>query len=345
MLEGMNAGADDYIAKSSDFEVLRARLRAQLRRKQFEDENRSIRDQLRTSELEAAESRARARPGRGAPDAARRSRAEERGALPRDGGARGVRVLGLARPARAVASHRRIHRVLIEDHASRLDDDGQRVAGVIRKNTVKMARLIEEPAEFSRASRRPVTKRHVDMTALARDVASEVIEPGRAIVLHVAELPPALADEALVRQVWVNVLSNAVKYTRRRERATIEIAAVTHGDLVVYTVRDNGVGFDPRYREKLFAVFQRLHSEAEFEGTGVGLALSWRIVKRHGGWMGPRARSAKVRPSRSRCRGDEARVRAQSPARTFRSRGAAFVAQVGSACTMRSSHAREGSSS
>ena len=112
-----------------------------------------------------------------------------------------------------------------------------------------------------------------------------MLEQGRVIDIHVADLPSAVADEALLRQVWVNLLGNAVKYTRPRNKATIDVTGHTVKGENVYSVQDNGVGFDPQYRDKLFAVFQRLHDASEFEGTGVGLALASRIVHRHGGWI------------------------------------------------------------
>jgi light-regulated signal transduction histidine kinase (bacteriophytochrome) len=125
----------------------------------------------------------------------------------------------------------------------------------------------------------------LDMAALAKSAYSEVRQQDgdRRIELHAGELPRASGDPAMLRQVWLNLLSNAVKYTRTREPAFIEIGGRVDGPEVVYSVRDNGVGFDMRYSDKLFGVFQRLHAPSEFEGTGVGLALVQRIVHRHGG--------------------------------------------------------------
>ena len=285
MLEGMNAGADDYIPKSSDFEVLRARLRAQLRRKQFEDENRRIHDQLLRTELEASEARAA------------RELAETRANLLADLEGKNRELAAatteleafsysvshdLRAPLRAIDG---FARALLEDHADALGDDGRRIAGIVCKNAEKMSRPIDDLLEFSRTTRTVPTVARVDMTALAREVAAELAEPGREVALRIDELPAAHADAGLVRQVWANLLSNALKYSRKRDVARVDVTGETRDDVVVYTVRDNGVGFDPRYREKLFRVFQRLHSDAEFAGTGVGLALAARIVSRHGGWM------------------------------------------------------------
>jgi len=125
----------------------------------------------------------------------------------------------------------------------------------------------------------------IGMSELAADARRQVeqAETGRAIRWDLGELPPAFGDEATIREVLINLLANAVKYTRPRQEAAIGISGRVEGDDVVYSVTDNGVGFDMAYKDKLFGVFQRLHTAAEFEGTGIGLALVQRIVQRHGG--------------------------------------------------------------
>jgi len=184
-------------------------------------------------------------------------------------------------------------RILLEDHAGRLDAEGRRVLEVIRRNIVRMGQLIDDLLAFSRLGRDAMKPTHVDMTTLARTALDEVLaaEPGRAIDARVADLPDALGDPTLLRQVWVNLLGNAVKYTRPRSPAVILVTGRTEHDEVVYTVRDNGVGFDMTYADKLFTVFQRLHKASEFEGTGVGLALVQRIVLRHYGRVWAEARA------------------------------------------------------
>jgi PAS domain S-box-containing protein len=174
-------------------------------------------------------------------------------------------------------------RVLVEDHAPKLDEDGRRIVQVIEKNTRKMGQLIDDLLRFARLGRKEVQVGPVDMDALVRSVAEDVLEPGRSIDFRIAELPSIVGDLSLLRQVWQNLLSNAVKYTRPMPHAVIIVTGETLDDETIYRVKDNGVGFDPRYADKLFGVFQRLHSAAEFEGTGVGLALVQRIVQRHGG--------------------------------------------------------------
>jgi chemotaxis family two-component system sensor kinase Cph1 len=125
----------------------------------------------------------------------------------------------------------------------------------------------------------------IGMSELVEDVRQQVeqAETGRAIRWDLGELPPAFGDKATIRVVLINLLANAVKYTRPRREAAIGISGRVEGDAAVYSVTDNGAGFDMAYKDKLFGVFQRLHTTAEFEGTGIGLALVQRIVHRHGG--------------------------------------------------------------
>jgi light-regulated signal transduction histidine kinase (bacteriophytochrome) len=156
-----------------------------------------------------------------------------------------------------------------------------------------MGRLIADLLAFSRFARKELERRSVDLGALAARVwqelklQRELVEPGaknRVICWKLLELPTVEADESMLRQVFINLFSNAVKYTRGRATAEIEVGSVTRspGEVAFY-VRDNGVGFDMRYAEKLFGMFQRLHGAEEFEGNGVGLANVRRVIQRHGG--------------------------------------------------------------
>jgi light-regulated signal transduction histidine kinase (bacteriophytochrome) len=141
-----------------------------------------------------------------------------------------------------------------------------------------MGQLIDDLLDFSRLGRQAIEKRRVDMAALAREAARALgIEP------EIGDLPAAQADPALLRQVWLNLLGNAAKYSGKRADARVEVGGREDGAESVYWVRDNGVGFDMRYAAKLFGVFQRLHGADEFPGTGVGLAIVQRVVSRHGG--------------------------------------------------------------
>ncbi len=188
----------------------------------------------------------------------------------------------LRAPLRAVDG---FARMVLEDYADKLDDEGRRHLRVIRDGAQKMGRLIDDLLSFSRLGRREMALANIDMTALARDVAEELRrqESGRAIEIAIAPLPSAHGDPAMFRQVWANLLANAIKFTRPRAPAHIEVGGQADGDENVYSVKDNGVGFNMQYADKLFGVFQRLHGPEEFEGTGVGLALVQRIVYRHGG--------------------------------------------------------------
>jgi PAS domain S-box-containing protein len=186
----------------------------------------------------------------------------------------------LRAPLRAVGG---FARMLVEDHGPKLDPDGRRLIQVIDKNTRKMGQLIDDLLRFARLGRKEVLVAPFDMTALVRSVAEDVVEPGRSIEIRVPDLPPTVGDVSLLRQVWHNLLSNAVKYTRPIPEALIEVTGEAGPRETTYRVKDNGVGYDARYADKLFGVFQRLHAPTEFEGTGVGLALVQRIVQRHGG--------------------------------------------------------------
>jgi PAS domain S-box-containing protein len=175
-------------------------------------------------------------------------------------------------------------RILLEEYGEKLDDEAQRLLGVLLANTAKMGQLIDDLLAFSRLGREPMRVTRVDMTALAGAVLRDALASGEASPqCTVHPLPRAEGDPALLRQVWVNLISNAIKFTARTQRAEIEVGAREEANAVVYWVRDNGAGFDMRYANKLFGVFQRLHRDAEFPGTGVGLAIVQRIVARHGG--------------------------------------------------------------
>ncbi len=186
----------------------------------------------------------------------------------------------LRAPLRAINGYAGI---LTERHASAMDDDGRSLFAKLRENTERMGVLINDMLSFSRASRAAVNAVPMDMTAIARSAAEECAPPARCMV-NVAALPGANGDPALIRQVWVNLISNAVKFSSTREKPVVDIGSSAGADgETAYFVRDNGVGFDMKYSEKLFGVFQRLHLESDFEGTGVGLAIAYRIIKRHGG--------------------------------------------------------------
>jgi PAS domain S-box-containing protein len=179
-------------------------------------------------------------------------------------------------------------RIIEEDHGSRLNVETRRCLGIVKKAARQAGELIDDLLEFSRLGRVGMDLRLVNMEQLAREVGREqqMMEEDRTVDLRISDLPAAKGDLRLLKLVWTNLLSNAFKYTRPRAAAQIEVGWMPDDrqtDACVYYVKDNGVGFDMKYVHKLFGVFQRLHLKEEFEGTGVGLAIIQRIVRRHGG--------------------------------------------------------------
>jgi signal transduction histidine kinase len=188
----------------------------------------------------------------------------------------------LRTPLRAIGG---FSRILEEDYGDKLDDEARRLIGVVRENTQRMGQLIDDLLTFSRLGRKPVAATRINMEALARSALAEIGAPaaaGRARI-EIHPLPEAWGDPALIKLVWTNLLSNAIKFSGKREQPVIEVSGPEDGAESVYCVKDNGAGFDMQYYNKLFGVFQRLHGNDEFPGTGVGLAIVRRIVSRHGG--------------------------------------------------------------
>lgn len=176
-------------------------------------------------------------------------------------------------------------RALKEDCGPQLGAEGLRLLDTIGNEARRMSHLIDDLLAFSRAGRQQIDRSDIDMTDLARSAFQTIVEAMREPwpELELAPLPAAEGDRSMLRQVFANLLGNAVKFSGSRAAPKIEISGSRQGAEIVYRIRDNGVGFDPRYAHRLFGVFQRLHREEEFEGTGVGLALVQRIVQRHGG--------------------------------------------------------------
>lgn len=175
--------------------------------------------------------------------------------------------------------------MLAADSDSSLSDAGNRCVAVISNSAQRMNRLIDELLHFSKTANAEMRKRDLDMNSIIREVLQELSGDvqTRKIEWRIQSLPEVWGDQGLLRQVWVNLLSNAVKYTQHRNPAKIEIGCVRRENEFEFYIKDNGAGFDMKYAERLFGVFQRLHSEEEFEGTGVGLANVQRIITRHGG--------------------------------------------------------------
>ncbi len=187
----------------------------------------------------------------------------------------------LRAPLRAMNGYAQI---LEEEHAAELSEEATRLLNAIRHNSKKMGTLIDELLTFSRLGRKEIKRSAIDMTELIEGVIGELNteRPHHAQILY-KNLHPLIADYGLIHQVLYNLLSNALKYSSRESSPRIEITSKIEGNLIIYTVKDNGVGFNMKYIDKLFGVFQRLHNSDEFEGVGVGLAIVKRVIKRHGG--------------------------------------------------------------
>jgi signal transduction histidine kinase len=187
----------------------------------------------------------------------------------------------LRSPLRAISG---FSNLLWQDHKDHLDEEAQRKLGIIRGQAERMGQLIDDLLAFSRLGRKAMEPTELDMAELVENTFQRLHNgEDSSVEFNVGKLPFATADRRLLEQVWSNLLSNAIKFSEREEKPVVEVGGIVEEAENIYYVRDNGAGFDPRYRDKLFGVFQRLHDESEFPGTGVGLALVHRIITRHGG--------------------------------------------------------------
>jgi DNA-binding response OmpR family regulator len=276
MLEGLSAGADDYISKSSEFDVLKARVRVQIRRKQFEDENRRIREELLTKELEAADARAA------------RELAEARAELVAQLERKNKELEAfsysvshdLRTPLRAIDG---FSQALLEDYPDKIDAAGQGYLKRIRGAAQRMGELIDDLLQLSRVSRAEIHAQPIDLSALAREIAAGLSAGGRKVEVRIEDGLTAKADRQLIKIVMENLMGNAWKFTGKAESPAVEIGKTAAADGQAFYIRDNGAGFDMALADKMFQPFRRLHSEAEFPGTGVGLATIHRVIDRHGG--------------------------------------------------------------
>ncbi|MCX6564359.1 MAG: response regulator, partial [Candidatus Aminicenantes bacterium] len=250
-VKGIEAGCDDFISSPVDKMELLARVRSLLKVKAYNDLISNYR-----KELEAANKELEAFTYTVSHD--------------------------LHAPLRAVVGFTRI---LLDEHAPHLPPEVQRYLNLVRSNTLQMGRLVDDLLAFSRFSRQAMIKSQVNPAALVREALNLLRseQEGRNVKITVGDLPVCQGDRALLKQVFVNLLSNALKFTRKRDPAVIEVGCIRKDGENVFFVRDNGVGFDMRYVGKLFGVFQRLHRSEDYEGTGLGLAIVQRIVHRHGG--------------------------------------------------------------
>ncbi len=278
MIESLGAGADDYVPKSSDFEVLKARLRSQIRRRQVEEEHRQLRERLLRSEMEAVEARAA------------RELAETRAALVEELKLKNAELEAfsysvshdLRAPLRGIDG---FSQALLEDYSEKLDATGRDYLKRVRAAAQRMGTLIDDMLELSRVGRSALVRERTDLSALARSVARKLEEadPARRVTFVIPDGLAADADPSLLQIALENLLGNAWKFTAKTANPVVEFGASGVAGRMTYFVRDNGVGFDMAHAKKLFTPFQRLHSEKEFPGTGIGLATVQRIVHRHGG--------------------------------------------------------------
>ncbi len=293
MIQGINAGADDYIVKSGDFDLLKARVRAQLRRKQLEDENQRTREELLRKQVEAAN--------------AARELAETRAALLADLHEKNAELAAtnaalersnsdlqhfanvashdLQEPLRTVAS---FVQLLQMRYAGKLDSTADEYIQFAVGGVVRMKQLINDLLAYSRVGKgKPIVPTEAEQTL--RNVLAALslrIEECGARVTH-DPLPVVLADETQLGQVFQNLIDNALKF-RAGRAPEIHVGAQRRGDQWLFSVRDNGIGIDPRHAERIFVVFQRLHTQAEYPGTGIGLSICKRILERCGQsiWVG-----------------------------------------------------------
>ncbi|MBC8069189.1 MAG: response regulator [Deltaproteobacteria bacterium] len=277
-LESLASGADDCVGKTTEPAVLRARVRAQIRRKRFEDENRRLREDLLRSEIEATEARAAQELAE-----TRRMLVEELELKNRELEAFSYSVShDLRAPLRSIDG---FSEALLEDYAGVLDDRGRDYLRRVRAASTRMSELIDDLLLLSRVTRADLRREPLDLAVIARQVFGELVrrEPERNVELTMATELPAVGDPRLLQVALENLLGNAWKFTRERAAAHLEVGCSREGDELAYYVRDDGAGFDMTYAARLFRPFQRLHPEGRFPGTGIGLATIQRIISRHGG--------------------------------------------------------------
>ncbi|TAL08531.1 MAG: response regulator [Nitrospirae bacterium] len=288
LTRALEAGADDFVGKSSDMTVLKGRIRALLRRNFYLEENRKIIEELKAKEIEVIRARIEKETAQARAALAQKLEVTNR-ELETANKELEAFSYSVSHDLRAPLRHLDGFSDLLRKHsAGDLDEKGNRYLRTISESAKQMGRLIDDLLEFSRTGRAELHSTTVSLDQLVKDALRDLkpdIE-SRCIAWAIGSLSEVYGDPSMLRQVLVNLIANAVKYTHTREQARIEIGSTAgHPNVneVVVFVRDNGAGFDMQYAHKLFGVFQRLHSANEFEGTGIGLANVRRIIARHGG--------------------------------------------------------------
>ncbi len=257
-VEAMKAGAMDYILKPFKLSAITPVLERALAVRRLRLENQELQERVlqRTAELEAANKELESFSYSVSHD--------------------------LRAPLRSIDG---FSEILAKEYGAQMPAEAQRLLGKVCTQAHRMQNLVEDLLRLSRLGRQQLALRSVNMAGLVKEVL-EQLQPeraGQAVEIQVGKLPGAEGDAGLLGQVWLNLLGNALKFTRKREGARVEIGCEEGRDEFIYSVRDNGAGFDMKYADKLFGVFQRLHPSDEFEGTGIGLSIVQRIIHRHGG--------------------------------------------------------------
>jgi two-component system, NtrC family, sensor kinase len=278
MVDALAVGADDYVLASGDAQVLAARIRAQLRRRQLQDEHRLLRETLLRQQIEATEARAAAEISQ---TKAAMVEELERKNLELEAFSYSVSH-DLRAPLRTVDG---FTRALTESLVEHLDEKGHRYVERIHGEVARMNEMIDDLLALSRVGRTQLRPTDVDLAALAGVILTDLAagEPQRQVRFVIDPLLHGVADPRLIRNVFENLLGNAWKFTLKTPTAIIEVGSEVNDEATVYFVRDNGSGFDMARSGRLFSPFQRLHSQSDFPGTGIGLATVHRIVDRHGG--------------------------------------------------------------
>ncbi|HTC01158.1 MAG TPA: ATP-binding protein [Ferruginibacter sp.] len=188
----------------------------------------------------------------------------------------------LRAPIRAINGYTRI---LVDDYEEKFDVDGKNVLKAIIHSSKIMGKLIDDLLAFSKLGRKEISVSEINMDSLVQLIREELVfdEDENIPNFTITPLPPIKGDQSLIKQVWINLISNAIKYSKNKATTNLEIGAFKKGAFIIYYVKDEGAGFDMQYYDKLFGVFQRLHSQKEFEGTGIGLAIVQKIINRHNG--------------------------------------------------------------
>lgn len=271
VMKGFEEGAVDYLSKPLDPELTKAKvsvlLKIQIQKKQLIEKNAS----LERAEAQIKLLNANLQQNLQQLEAANKELESFSYSVSHD----------LRAPLRSILGYAQ---VLEEDHADKLNQDARQVLSTIQQNAVRMNSLIDDLLEFSRLGKQELQKSEVNTEKIVKSTLQQISASTRhSAEVKINSLMPAYADYSLLNQVWVNLISNAIKYSAKKERPVVEIGSHKEDNEIIFYIKDNGSGFNMEYVHKLFSVFQRLHKAEEFEGTGVGLALVQRIVNRHGG--------------------------------------------------------------